>query len=113
MSVTITPKKMVAGSALTGSAATYYTVAATVQQAVVKEVEFCNTDSVPRTVTMYIIPSGGSAGVANEVYAAVTIQAGETKTFSRSTVMLAGGFIQALASSAAVVSFNVSGVEYT
>lgn len=109
----ITPKKMVPGSALTASAATYYTVAAGVQQAVVKEVEFCNTDTVARTVTMYIIPSGGSAAVANEVYAGVTLQAGETKTFSRSTVMLVGGFIQALASSASVVSFNISGVEYT
>lgn len=109
----ITPKKMVPGSALTASAATYYTVASTVKQAIVKEVEFCNTDTVPRTVTMYVIPSGGSAAVANEIYAAMTLQAGETKNFSRSTVMLPGGFIQALADSAAVVSFNVSGVEYT
>lgn len=109
----ITPKKMVAGSALTASAATYYTVDTTVKQAIVKEVEFCNTDTAPRAVTLYIIPSGGSAAVANEVYAAMTIQAGETKNFSRSTVMLPGGFLQALADSAGVVSINVSGVEYT
>lgn len=113
MSVAITPKKMVPGSALTASAATYYTVGADVSKAVVKEIEFCNTDTVNRTVTMYIIPSAGSAAAANTVYYQITLQAGETKTFSRSTVMLTGGFIQALASSAGVVSFNASGVEYT
>ena len=109
----ITPVKMAAGSALTGSLATYYTVPATTRQAIVKEIEFCNTDTVARTVTLHIIPSGGTAAVANEIYSAITIQAGETKNFSRSTVMVAGGFIQAVASSAAVVSMSISGVEYT
>lgn len=109
----ITPVKMTAGSALTNALVTYYTVPATSKQAIVKEIEFCNTDTVARTVTVNIIPSAGSASVANTVYSAITIQPGETKNFSRSTVMLPGGFIQALASVGAVVSMDVSGVEYT
>ena len=113
LKMAITPVKMVAGSALTSSLVTYYTVPATTKEAIVKEIEFCNTDTVTRTVTLHIIPSGGSAGVANRVYSTLSIQAGETKNFSRSTVLLPGGFIQALADSASVVSMDISGVEYT
>jgi hypothetical protein len=109
----ITPTKIVPGSALTNALATYYTVPATTKQTIVKEVEFCNTDTVPRLITLNIIPSAGSASVANTVYNSVTIQPNETKNFSRSTVMLPGGFIQAKADAGAVVSFRVSGVEYT
>lgn len=108
----ITPKRLVAGSALTDSLATYYT-SGTATTAIVKEITFCNTHTSAITVDMHIIPTGGSAAVANQIFQDLALQAGETKKFSVSEVMPSGSFIQASASTAAKVSFSVSGVEVT
>jgi len=107
-----TPKQLTAGVALTASLVTEYTVPAATTT-ILKEIIICNTDTVVRTVTAHVIASAGSAGVLNTILDAVSIQAGETKIFSLSTVMPTGTFIQAVASSNAVVSFFASGVEIT
>jgi hypothetical protein len=54
-----TVKRLVAGSALTGALATYYTVAAATS-AIVKEIILCNTDVVARTVDVHFIPPAGT-----------------------------------------------------
>lgn len=108
----ITPKRLIAGSALTGSLATYYTTPAATTT-IVKEIVLCNTDTAARTVDLHVIPSAGSGAVANQILQDLALQAGETKIFSLSQVLPAGTFIQALASTAAVVSINASGVEIT
>lgn len=108
-----TEKSFVTGSALTNAAATYYTVPSTVIKAIIKEIVLCNTSTNPETVTFYIIPTAGSAAVANTELNAVTLQPNETKIFGRTRVMNVGDFIQAKASTGAVVSINVSGVERT
>jgi hypothetical protein len=110
-----TVKRLVAGSALTGALATYYTVAAATS-AIVKEIILCNTDVVARTVDVHFIPPAGTAAVANQILdgsANANLQAGETKMFNLSSVLPTGYFIQAVASSAAVVSMNISGIEVT
>ena len=106
-------KVFVVGSALTASAATYYTAPTTIIKAIIKEIVLCNTSANPETVTFYVIPSAGSAAVANTELNAVTLQPNETKIFGRTRVMNVGDFIQAKASTNAVVSMNVSGVERT
>lgn len=107
-----TEKRLVAGSLLTGSAATYYTCGAI--KTIIKEMTFCNTDTTTTyTFTLYIIPQGGSAGDANTEFKAVTLQAGETKIFSRTDVMESGSFIQALASTTNKIAMTISGVEKT
>lgn len=108
----ITAKRLVAGSALTAVLATYYTVPAATTT-IIKEILFCNTDTAARTVAAHIIPSAGSALVANQIFQDTVLQAGETKIFSLSQVLPAGSFLQALASVAAVVSITASGVEIT
>lgn len=108
-----TEKRLVRGSALTGSLATYYTATAPVLKTIIKEITFCNTHTSAVAVTMNIIPAAGSAAVANTEFSAVTLQPGETKIFGRTDVMETGDFIQAFASTAAVVAFTVSGVERT
>mgnify|MGYP001210637736 CR=1 FL=1 len=109
-----TEKRLVPGSLLTGSAATYYTVTAPVLKAVIKEMTFCNTDSAtPYTFTLHIVPSGGSSTTANMELNSVTLQAGETKIFGRTDIMEQGSFIQAFASTNAKISFSCSGVEKT
>jgi hypothetical protein len=109
-----TEKRLVAGSLLTGTAATYYTVTAPVVKTIIKEMTFCNTDvATAYTFTLYIVPLAGTAADANTEFKAVTLQPGETKIFGRTDVMELGSFIQALASTASKIAFSVSGVERT
>jgi hypothetical protein len=109
-----TEKRLVVGSLLTGSAATYYTATAPVLKTIIKEMTFCNTDvSVAYTFTLYIVPAAGTAADANTEFKAVTLQPGETKIFGRSDVMEQGAFIQALASTTGKIAFSCSGVEKT
>ncbi len=108
----ITAKRLVPGSALTASLVTYYTVPAGTTT-IIKEIIFCNTDTVARTVSANIVPLGGSAAIANQIFDTYTLKASETKPFSLSSVLPTGSFLQALASVAAVVSMNISGYEIT
>jgi hypothetical protein len=110
-----TVKRLVPGSALTAALVTYYTVPAATST-IVKEIILCNTDVVARTVDIHFIPSAGTAAVANQILDGsnnANLQAGETKMFNLSSVLPTGYFIQAVASSATVVSMNVSGIEVT
>lgn len=109
---TISTKRLVSGSLLTASSATYYTVPAGTS-AIVQKVTFVNNDTSPRTVTLYYVPSGGSSGTTNIVVNAATIFPNETWSPPDAVghVLEAGGTIRALASSASVVTMMVSGVE--
>ena len=74
-----------------------------------------NTDASARTVTVYIVPSGGTAGDSNCIIEELSIAAGGTEILSQlegHTVPL-NGSIQALASSAAQVTLTISGLEVT
>jgi uncharacterized cupredoxin-like copper-binding protein len=109
-----TEKRLVAGSLLGGTVATYYTATAPVLKTIIKEMTFCNTDAATAyTFTLYIVPNGGTAGDSNMEFKTVTLQAGETKIFGRTDVMEQGGSIQALASTASKIAFSCSGVERT
>lgn len=108
-----TEKRVVAGSLLTASTATYYTVPATART-IVKEMTFANTDATtPYSFTVYIVPSAGTASNDNVEFKTVTLQPLETRIFARTCVMEASSSIQALASSASKIAFSVSGVERT
>lgn len=108
----LTPKRLIAGSALTGSTATYYTVP-TSTTAIVKELKLCNTDTATRTVDIFEVASGGSASATNQIFQDLALVAGETKIFSLSSVLTAGMTIQGSASSASVVHIDASGYEAT
>lgn len=112
---TYTPKAFAAGSALTGAAATYYTApsAAINVCSIIKELQLCNTDNSARTVTVYAVPAAGSPAVANTLMTTLSLQPYETQIYSMSKVLAPGATIQALASSAGVVSMSVSGIEVT
>ena len=106
-------KSFTQGAALTTGLVTYYTAPSNILKAIVKEMLFCNTSASPVTFTVSYVPSGGSSSASTTQFAAVTLQANETKIFGRTLVMNPGDFIQALASTGAVVSMNISGVERT
>ncbi len=73
--MSIKPNNIVAAQ-LTNAAATYYTAPANTK-VVLKKLTFTNTDTVARTVTVYLVPSGGTAGVTNILVSARAIAAGD------------------------------------
>lgn len=106
----VTVKELIPGTLLTASLVTLYTAPANTT-ARANEILLCNTDTVARTVTVHIIPSGGSASAANTIFKAITVDASETRTLGLDQVFPAGSFVQASADSASVVSIRLSGVE--
>jgi len=110
--MSVTPKKIIAGSQLTASAATYYTAPANTRTKITK-LTFTNSDTVARTVTLYLVPSGGSAGVTNLLVKAFPVGPGATYEAyeAEGHVLMTGDFIQALADSAGQVTIQASGLE--
>lgn len=106
-----TPKRLISGSQLTGAAATYYT-APTLTKAIIKRLTLCNTTAGAVACTVYLVPSGGTAGATNTISSAKSVAAGETWLCSAAEGMAleAGGFIQALGLN---VTIMASGVEVT
>jgi hypothetical protein len=109
----VTPTRLVPGSQLTGSAATYYT--ATGVKARIDAMALTNTTAGAVTATVHLVPSGGSAAASNCVMSARSLAAGETIIVSGAIGqwLAAGGTIQALASSATSITLVCSGVEFT
>lgn len=107
-----TNKKLVEGSQLTTSAATYYTAPANTTT-IIKKVTITNTSSGAVTVTIYLVPSGGSAGAANTITSAKSIAAGATYEAYEveNQVLMTSDSIQALASAATSLTLQASGIE--
>ena len=110
----IIPKSMVDGVSLTNAAVTYYTVGAGTR-AVIKKATFVNDDTSSLTVTINLVPSGGTAGYANRLAKTKTLAAGETWLCYavENHSLEAGGFISMLASTTAKVGCRISGYEVT
>ena len=107
-----TPKRFVEGGQLTASAATYYTCPSNTK-ALIKKLTFTNNDTSARTVTVYLVPSAGTAGVTNILTKAASIAAGATyEAFeAEGHILTAGATLQALADVTSMVTINASGVE--
>jgi len=103
------PKRLVGGSQLTTSAATYYTTPANT----ITTISACsvtNSTGTARTLTLHLVPLGDVAGVANIVCSARVVAPGETYNVvgAIGQSMDAGGFISALAEAAAALTLVVS-----
>lgn len=98
---------------LTASAATYYTTPANTTT----EIQWAyatNATGTARTITIYIIRSGGAAGATNMVVNTRTVPAGGSVALPEMLQkMSSGGFIQALSDAATAVNLWVSGYEVT
>lgn len=108
----VTNVRMVEGSVLTTSAATYYTTPLATST-LIKKVTFTNTSASTVTVTMYLVPSAGTAGAANTIISAVPISANNTyEAYPAENMVLAtGDFVQALCSAATSVTLMMSGIQ--
>lgn len=111
--MTMTPKRLVAGSQIANSATTYYT--ATNVKARIEACALTNTTAGAITVTMHLVPSGDSATASNCVLSAVSIPAGATYVPPGviGQWLESGGTLQALASAATSVTLVASGTEWT
>lgn len=110
----ITPKAFVDGVNLTAVAATYYTVD-TGARAIIKKATFVNDHTAAITVTINIVPSGGSAGYANRIVKEKAIAVGESWMCYEleNHEIEQGGFISMVASVADKVGCRISGYEVT
>lgn len=107
-----TPKRLVSGSQLTTSAATYYTTP-TATRTRIAAFTATNTTGGAVTCTVHLVPSGGSADNTNKVADVVSLAANETKSITGAVghVLEAAGTIQALASANTSINIVVSGYE--
>jgi hypothetical protein len=107
-----TAKVLAAGSQLTTSAATYYTVPA-LTTTIIQSVVLTNTTAGPITATVHLVASGGSATASNMVLSAKSLTASETLVVpgAAGMVLATGGTLQALASANTSISLMASGTE--
>jgi hypothetical protein len=107
--MTVTARRLVPGSQLTGAAAAYYT-APTGTRAVLKSVVLTNTTVGAVLVTVYLVPSGGAVGAATTLISALSLATNVSYTCPElvNQVIEAGGSLQALGLNVTLVA---SGVE--
>ena len=115
----ITTPKCGGRGQLTGSTVTLYTAptgsiaGATSQKARLTEILFANNDSVARTITLYLVESGGTANAARTVMPAVSIPANTTWRQEFNTPLESGETVQGKASTTAVITYRISVEELT
>jgi hypothetical protein len=75
-----------------------------------KEIIVCNTTGSAVVLDISFVPSGGTAGVSNNVVSQEQIGAYSTVIFTFSSVLPTGAFISARAGTAAALTLTASGV---
>jgi ATP-dependent protease ClpP protease subunit len=107
---TYTTKQLAAVTGLTASAATLYTVPASTTTTV-KTILLANYTATDRSVTLYLVPSGGTAADGNAILKQVNIPANTTTTIDTAIIMPTGAFLSGLASVTSSINVHISGVE--
>lgn len=110
----ITVQKLVAGSQLTASAATYYTAPANTK-AVITNMTLTNTSANAVTATVHVISTGATETDSNMIVKARVLASGETYNCPEAVgkVLLATGTIRAFAGSTTSISLQADGYEVT
>lgn len=105
----ITPTKLGQGS-IAATVTTRYTVPASTKT-LVKDITICNTStSASNRVSVYLIPSGGTAGATNILVSNVLLPPNGLFQWTGIQVMGAGDFIQDVATTTGC-TINISGGE--
>lgn len=112
----ITPKKLFAPAQLTNAAATYYTVPGNTRT-IIKKLTFTNpvSSAAARLVTVYLIPSGGSASDTTTITSQKAVAIGQSwECFeAENHILNPGDFLQAFADAGTDVTIMGSGLEVT
>jgi len=107
---TVTAKCLVESAYAASSATTVYTSPAATTT-IIDKFTATNTDSGAHTITVYLVPSGGTAGGSNTITSAYSIAAGTAVELTelKNHVLATGDFISAFADSASKVIIRASG----
>lgn len=108
-----TPKPLVDPGQFTGSVTTVYTVPASTTTKVTGII-LVNDTTTAVTCTVYLVPSGGTAGPDNLLLNAIAIPTDGTPLimeFAEGVYLETAATIQGLASITAQVTYHLSGVE--
>jgi hypothetical protein len=104
-------KRFTAPTTLGTSAASLYTVQAPNTNAVTKQLLIANYSASSANVTIYAVPSGGTAGNGNAIIPAIAISANSTITLDLTQVLNVGDALWGLCSSATAINVMISGYE--
>lgn len=80
--------------------------------AVITEIVLCNTTGSQATISIYVVPSGGTASAANAILYNLPVTANDTKYLSGiATQIPPGGTLQGSQGTAGAITVTVSGYE--
>jgi hypothetical protein len=107
----VTPKCLVEPVLLTTANVNYYTVGK--GATIIDKMTVINVTAFDDVITIYLVPSGGSAGSSNRIARNLRIAPDETYEFSKveGHILNIGDSIMAVAGNASALSFRVSGRE--
>lgn len=92
-------------TAITATTLPATTIASGSGQRAITTVIVCNTGGTDLTLTLYAVPSGGTAGASTMIVNALTIPAGDTVSFDQEKMVLSNGDnLQAVASAAGLTA---------
>lgn len=107
-------KLLFTATQLTASTATYYTVGANTNT-IIDSAIAANSTGTNRTITIYLVPSGGSADGNTIAVVSTVVPANSDVSLSRLVLQAlpAGATIQAKSDAATAVTLRISGREQT
>lgn len=86
-----------------------YTVPAG-QKVIVKQIVLANVTSSAATISISLVPSGGTAGNANRIVPGVGVNGNSVVVIDMAQVMNAGDFLSAVQGTAGAITVTISGV---
>lgn len=112
--MSIVAKNIISSQYAPSSDTVLYTAAANTHVIIDKFIA-CNSDSGAQTLSINIIPSGGSVGASNLIMKTFSIAAGTTKDFTelQNNILNPGDAISVIASIASKISITASAREVT
>lgn len=111
--MSVTAKSLFAPNQAANATTTQYI--ATGLRCIIDKFTGTNTTAGAVTLTVYLVPAAGAAGVTNTIVSARSLAAGECYTFPEIVghVLNSGDFLATLASAAASITIRGSGREVT
>ena len=110
MSVSYNLKRLIAPQTLTTTSTLYYTVPSSTTTAL-KQLVISNTSGQTVGVSVYLVPSGGTATNSNLMFPNIAVSSNSTLTFDLNQVLNTNDQIYASASSGASINIMASGFE--
>ncbi|TNE61202.1 MAG: hypothetical protein EP341_00865 [Sphingomonadales bacterium] len=106
-------KELISSKYAANTLTTQYT--ATNLTAVIQQFTITNVSAAAATLTIHLVPNGGTAGASNTILDARSIAVGETYTCPEviGHVLNNGGFIATISSAASALVIKASGLEIT